>query len=94
MCPQIGIQALYLAYQLFIWPLADTFYQVQELITVFAQLMLLVCFTNMMRDGNYSRTLEATVVGVQLQCWQATWHTLPTHRLLIYLPFAHWSHRL
>lgn len=65
---QIGVQSLYLAYVLFIWPLADSFHQGLELITVLSQLMLLVCFTNMMQDGIYSRTLESTVVGAALAC--------------------------
>lgn len=52
-----------MSYQMFIWPLADRFHQVLELLTVASQLVLLVGFTSMMGDGNHSKTLDSMVVG-------------------------------
>ena len=55
-----------MSYQMFIWPLADHFHQVLELLTVVSQLMLLVCFTNFMGEGIPSNTLGSVIVGTLL----------------------------
>ena len=55
-----------MSYQMFIWPLADRFHQVLELLTVATQLLLLVCFTNLMGEENNSDTLSSMIVGAPL----------------------------
>lgn len=69
---QIAVQALFLSYQMFIWPIADRFHQGLELFTLATQLLLLVSFTSMMDGTSESQTLESVIVGafpyVHLSC--------------------------
>jgi hypothetical protein len=60
---QIAAHALFLSYQMFIWPIADIYQQVIELLTLAAQLILLVCFTFQMGESSFSHTLESVIVG-------------------------------
>jgi hypothetical protein len=64
---QIAVHALFLSYQMFIWPLANHYQQVIELMTLVLQLMLLVCFTFQMGERSFSLTMESVIVGA-LSC--------------------------
>jgi hypothetical protein len=79
--PQIGVQALLIAYHLFIWPIAEHFHQFLELLSLSTQLILLVCFTFMMGETKHSHTMESLIVGA------ISWMTLtlsasPLHQQL------------
>jgi hypothetical protein len=48
---------------MFIWPIADIYQEVIELLTLATQLILLVCFTFQMGESSFSLTLESVIIG-------------------------------
>jgi hypothetical protein len=79
--PQISVQALFVAYHLFIWPIAEHVHQFLELLSLSIQLILLVCFTFMMGEAKHSHTMEGLIVGA-LSSMTPTLSASPLHQQL------------